>query len=43
MLPHPLTNFYIQKYYRNEPKFNSIYARNNFFKIKHGAYIKTLA
>ena len=22
MLPHPLTNFEIQKYYQNEPKFN---------------------
>ena len=22
MLPHPLTNFKIQKYYQNEPRFN---------------------
>ena len=22
MLPHPLTNFEIQRYYQNEPKFN---------------------
>ena len=22
ILPHPLTNFEIQKYYQNEPRFN---------------------
>ena len=33
MLP-PLTNFEIQKYYQNEPKFDSIYSRNNLPKIK---------
>ena len=27
--PHPLTNFEIQKYYQNEPRFNGIYSRNN--------------
>ena len=27
--PHPLTNFDIQKYYENEPKFNGVYSRNN--------------
>ena len=26
---HPLTNFEIQKYYQNEPKFNAVYSRNN--------------
>ena len=26
---HPLTNFDIQKYYENEPKFNGVYSRNN--------------
>ena len=26
MPPHPLTNFEIQKYYRNEPKFNGVYS-----------------
>ena len=31
MLPHPLTNFEIQKYYENEPKFN-IYSRNSLPK-----------
>ena len=29
MLPHPLTNFEIQKYYQNEPKLNGLYSRNN--------------
>ena len=38
MLPHPLTNFEIQKYYKNEPRFNSVYCRDNLSKIKDGAY-----
>ena len=29
MLPHPLTNFEIQKYYKNEPRFNGVFSRNN--------------
>ena len=33
MLLHPLTNFQIQKYYQNEPKFKSVYSRNNSLKI----------
>ena len=33
MSPHPLTNFEIQKYYQNEPKFNSVSSRNNLPKI----------
>ena len=28
MPPHPLTNFEIQKYYQNEPRFNGVYSRN---------------
>ena len=39
MLPHLLTNFEIQKYYQKEPKFNGVYSRNNFPKIKDGAYV----
>ena len=42
MPPNPLTNFEIQKYYRNEPKFNGIYSRNNLHKIKNGAYVINL-
>ena len=29
MQPHPLTNFEIQGYYQNEPKFNGVYSRSN--------------
>ena len=37
--PHPLTNFEIQKYYENEPRFNGIFSRHNLpKKIKDGAY-----
>ena len=32
MLPHLLTNFEIQKYYQNEPKFNCVHSRNNLPK-----------
>ena len=34
MPPHPLTNFEIQRYYQNEPRFNGIYCRNNLSKKK---------
>ena len=39
MLPHPLTNFEIQKYYQNEPRFNGFYSRDNLTEIKDGAYV----
>ena len=42
MPPHPLTNFEIQKYYPDEPRFNCVYSRNNLTKIKDGAYIINL-
>ena len=43
MLPRPLTNFEIQRYYQNEPRFNDVFSRNNLHeKIKDKAYIKTL-
>ena len=48
MLPHPLTNFEIQKYYKNEQRFNGVVSRNNLpeytsiKKIKDGAYIINL-
>ena len=42
MPPHLLTNFAIQKYYQNEPKFNGVYSRNNIPKIKDMAYVVTL-
>ena len=41
--PHPLTNFEIQMYYQNEPRFNGVYSRDNLpDKIKYGAYIINL-
>ena len=41
--PHPLTNFEIQKYYQNEPRFNGVYSRDNLPKrIKDGAYVINL-
>ena len=42
MPPYPLTNFEIQKYYQNEPKFYGFYSRNNLSKIKDEAYIINL-
>ena len=42
MPPHPLTNFEIQKYYQNEPKFNGVYSRNNLPRIKDGVYVINL-
>ena len=38
-MPHPLSNFEIQKYYQNESKFNGVYSRNNLAKIKDEAFI----
>ena len=41
--PHPLTNFEIQKYYQNEPRFNGVYSRDNLpNKIKDGEYVINL-
>ena len=42
MLPHPVTNFEIQKYYQNEPKFNGVYSRNSLPKIKYEAHVANL-
>ena len=39
MMPHPLTNFEIQKYYQNEPKIDGVYSRYNLPKIKDGSYV----
>ena len=39
---HPSTNFEIQKYYQNEPRFNGVYSRDNLPKIKDGAYVINL-
>ena len=43
MPPHSLTNFEIQKYYKNQSKFNSVYSRDNLSdRIKDGAYVINL-
>ena len=42
MPSHPLTNFEIQKYYQNEPRFNGVYSRDNLTKIKDEAYFINL-
>ena len=43
MTPHPLTNFEIQAYYQNEPRFIGVYSRDNLHdKIKYGAYVISL-
>ena len=41
---YPLTNFEIQKYYKNEPRFNGVFSKNNLTKkkIKDGANIINL-
>ena len=42
--PRPLTNFEIQKYYQNEPRFNGVFSRDNLpKKIKDGAYVDEYA
>ena len=41
--PHPLTNFEIHKYYKNEPRFNGVFSRNNLpKKTKDGIYVINL-
>ena len=44
LLPfHPLTNIEICEYFKNEPRFNGVYSRNNLPKItKKGAYVINL-
>ena len=43
MPPHPLINFEIQKHFKNEPRFNGVFSRNNLpKKTKDGAYIINL-
>ena len=40
---HPLTNFEKSEYYKNEPRFNGVYSRNNLLKtLKKGAYVINL-
>ena len=44
---HPLTNFEIEEYYQNEPRFNGVFSRDNLpnnirSAIKNGAYVINL-
>ena len=41
--PHPLTNFDIQEYYQNEPRFNGVFNRDYLGStVKNGAYVINL-
>ena len=41
--PHPLTNFKIQKYSQNEPRFNGVFSRDSLpNKIKDGVFVINL-
>ena len=43
--PHPFTNFEIQAYYQNEPRFNGVFSRDNLpnnNNIKNGTYVINL-
>ena len=43
MPPHPLTNFEIQKYYENGPRFIGDFSNDNLpKKVKDGAYVISL-
>ena len=43
MPPYSLTNFEIQNYYKNEPRFNGVFSRYKLaIKIKDGAYVINL-
>ena len=39
MLLHPLTNFEIQRYYKNKSKFNGVYSRNSLPKVMDGEFV----
>ena len=42
-MPHPLTNFEIQEYYQNEPRFNGVFSGDNLSTTtKTGAYVINL-
>ena len=43
LTPHPLTNFVIQVYYQNEPRFIGVYSRDTLpGKINDGSYVINL-
>ena len=38
MLPHPITDFEAQRYYKNESNINGVYWRNNLSKMEEISY-----
>ena len=42
MPSHPLTNFEIQKYYQNEPRFNKVFSRDNLMNMQMLVHIGLL-
>ena len=42
MLPHPLTNFEMQKYYQTNENLMVFFSRNNLPQINVGAYVINL-
>ena len=39
---HPLTNFEITEYFKDEKRFNGVFSRNNLPKLKNGGYVINL-
>ena len=40
MPPHPLINFEMHTYYKNEPRFNGVFSKNDLpKKVKDGVYV----
>ena len=39
---HPLTNYEIQEYFKNEKRFKGVFYRDNLPKLKKGAYVINL-
>ena len=39
---HPLINFEVQEYFKDEKRFNGVYSRNNLPKLKTGFYVINL-
>ena len=42
MPPHPLTNFEIIDYFKDESRFNGVYSRNDLPNIQKGTYVINL-
>ena len=39
---HPLTNFEIKDCFKDDPRFNGVFSRNNLPNLKNGAYVINL-